>query len=221
MKKVILSLSFIGMAFLVSCGGGETDTVAVSEEQEASEASEGAETYAINTEDSSTAWRGFKFFEDTSKPETGHHGVIKLKSGELMLNDGALESGNFIADLASLESVDLAEDEENKGKLEGHLMSPDFLHVENFPEATFVISSVKALDEGDYNTEISGNLDFRGTPKNITFKANVKHEDDVVMLQSEEIKIDRQDFGIDFAPGGGTIIKDEVILQLDVKANKA
>lgn len=220
MKKILFSLAVVGMTFLVSCGG-ETNTVEATDAQEVSEGSHDAESFAIDTNTSSTTWRGFKFFEDTSKPEEGHYGAIKLKDGELKFKDGQLEAGKLVADLNSFESVDFAEDAENKGKLEGHLKSADFLNVEQFPTATFEITGAKALTEGDYNTEISGNLDFRGTPKNISFKANVKEENGVLSIQSEEVKINRQDFGINFAPGGGTIIKDEVILQLDVKANKA
>lgn len=218
MKKVILSLSFIGMAFLASCGGS-TETVETKDAQEVATASEESQTYAINAEDSSISWRGFKIFHDTAKPETGHHGFIKLKSGELVFNNGILEAGSFIADLTTLESIDLNEDPENKAKLDGHLKSEDFLFVENFPEAKFEISDVKYLDEGDFNAEISGNLDFRGVPKNITFKANVNEENGVVSFNTEEIMINRQEFGIDFQGGGDSIIKDEIALQVDVKAN--
>ncbi|HUH35745.1 MAG TPA: YceI family protein [Moheibacter sp.] len=220
MNKVLLSLSLVGMFFLASCGGNAI-TVETTDAQEESVASMEAETFAVDTNVSSATWRGFKFFHDASKPEEGHYGPIKLKSGELLLSEGVLESGKLVADLNTLESADLADNAKSKGDLEGHLKSADFLDVEKFPEATFVITDVKALAEGDYNTEISGNLDFRGIPKNITFKANVKHEGDNVSLQSEEIVINRQDFGMNFVGGGESVIKDEVVLQLDIKANKA
>lgn len=220
MKKVILSLSFIGMAFLASCGGS-AETVEANDAQEVATASENAQAYAINADESSISWRGFKIFQDPTKPETGHHGFIKFKSGELTFNEGVLEAGSFIADLTTLESVDLNDDPDSKADLDGHLKSEDFLFVESFPEAKFEISNVKYLEEGDFNTEISGNLDFRGVPKNITFKANVKEENGVVSFNSEEIMINRQDFGIDFQGGGDSIIKDEVALQVEVKANQA
>ena len=82
------------------------------------------------------------------------------------------------------------------------------------------VTAVNALTEGDYNTEISGNLDFRGTPKNITFKANVNVEGDKLTIKSEEFKINRQDFGIVYKGGGDSIIKDDVMLQVDVTADK-
>lgn len=219
MKKVLLSLSLMGMVFLASCGS--KDTVTATDAQESSTASETATEYAVNTAVSATNWKGGKIFQDTSKPESGHYGSVKFKSGIVTVKDGVLESGSFVTDQTTFQSVDLNEDAENKGKLDGHLKSSDFLDVEKFPEAKFEITNVKTLDSGDYNTEISGNLDFRGIPKNITFKANVKEEGDKVTIKSEEFKINRQDFGIVYqSTGGDSLIKDEVMLQVDITADK-
>lgn len=220
MKKILLSLTLLGLISLTSCGGS-TETVTATDAQQEASASDESQMYAVNTNISSTTWRGFKIFDDASKPEEGHYGSIKMKDGEVTFKNGVLESGRFSADLATIESADMVDSPEYKTKLEDHLKSADFLHIENFPVATFVISEVKALGEGDYNSEISGNLDFRGAPKNITFKANVKEEDGMVTINSEEFKINRQDFGIDFAPGKGTIIRDEVVLQVNVIAEKS
>lgn len=219
MKKVFFGLSIIGMAFLASCGS--KDTLEATDAQESATASAESATYSVNTGISSVTWKGGKIFQDTSKPEEGHYGSVKLKSGEITVNGGVLESGKLVADQATFESADLNEDAETKAKLDGHLRSADFLDVENFPEATFEVTAVNALTEGDYNTEISGNLDFRGVPKNITFKANVAEEGDKVTIKSEEFKINRQDFGIVYKGGGDSIIKDDVMLQLDVTAEKA
>lgn len=218
MKKVLLSASVIGMFLVASCG--PKDTVEATDAQETSTASETATEYVVNTAVSSTSWKGGKIYEDTSKPEEGHYGSVKLKSGTVTVKDGVLESGSFVADQTTFESADLNEDAESKGKLDGHLKSADFLDVEKFPEAKFDITKVTKLDTGDYNTEISGNLDFRGVPKNVTFKANVKEEAGKVTIKSEEFKINRQDFGINFKGGAGSIIKDDVLLQLDVTADK-
>ncbi len=84
---------------------------------------------------------------------------------------------------------DLDADAESKGKLDGHLKSADFLDVEKFPTATFEITGVKALEGGDYNSEISGNLDFRGVPKNVTFKANVTVDANGVTIKSENLEL--------------------------------
>lgn len=219
MKKLLLSLSIASFIALTSCGGN-TDTVQATDAAETATATEGAEHFVADST-STINWKGGKTFDDINKPEEGHYGVVTLQSGEVHFNNGVLESGNFVADFTSFESKDLDADPETKAKLDGHLKSADFLDVEKFPTAKFEITGVTALTEGDYNTEISGNLDFRGTPKNITFKANVAVDGDKVSIKSEEFGINRQDFGITFTGGGGSIIKDEILLQADITATKA
>ena len=217
MKKLFLSLAVVSAVALTSCGGN-TETVNATEAQESATATEGAKTYAADVAASTVNWKGGKTFEDISKPEEGHWGVVKLKEGNVTANNGVLESGKFVADFSTFESKDLDADPDTKAKLDGHLKDADFLDVAKYPTATFEITGVKAIEGGDYNTEISGNLDFRGTPKNVTFKANVTVADDVVTIKSEEFGINRKDFGITFTGGGGSIIKDEVLLQVDLSA---
>ena len=219
MRKILLGLSIIGMAFLASCGSKATITA--SDEQEAAMASTEAVEYTVNTAVSAVNWRGFKIFHDSSRPETGHYGFVKLKDGILTMKGGVLESGKIVADQTTFESVDKNDDPDTKTKLDTHLRSSDFLDIEKFPEATFEITGVKTLTEGDFSTEISGNLDFRGVPKNISFKANVKEDGDKITIKSEEFQINRQEFGIVYqSKGGDSLIKDEVALQVDITAEK-
>ena len=217
MKKLFFSLAVVSALALTSCGG-KTETVNATEAQEGATASEGAKSYVADVEGSTVNWKGGKTFDDINKPEEGHYGIVKLAEGNVTVNNGVLESGKFVADFTSFESKDLDADPETKAKLDGHLKSADFLDSEKFPTATFEITGVKSIEGGDYNTEISGNLDFRGTPKNVTFKANVSVANDVVTIKSEEFGINRKDFGITFTGGGGSIIKDEVLLQVDLSA---
>ena len=217
MKKLFLSLAVVSAVALTSCGGN-TETVNATDAQESATATEGAKSYVADTATSTVNWKGGKTYEDINKPEEGHWGVVKLKEGTVTANNGVLEAGKFVADFTTFESKDLDADPETKAKLDGHLKNPDFLDVEKFPTGSFEITSVKAIEGGDYNSEISGNLDFRGTPKNVTFKANVTVADDAVSIKSEEFGINRKDFGITFSGGGGSIIKDEVLLQVDLTA---
>ena len=217
MKKLFLSLAMVSAVALTSCGG-KTETVNATEAQEGATATEGAQTFTADVDASTVNWKGGKTFDDINKPEEGHYGVVKLKEGTVTVNNGALESGKFVADFTTFESKDLDADPDSKAKLDGHLKAPDFLDVEKYPTASFEITGVKAVEGGDYNSEISGNLDFRGTPKNVTFKANVAVVDNVVTIKSEEFGINRKDFGITFTGGGGSIIKDEVLLQVDLTA---
>ena len=220
MKKLFLGLAVVSAIALTSCGGN-TDTVKTTEAQEGATSTEGAVDYNVDTATSVVNWKGGKTFDDINKPEDGHYGVVKLKEGTVKVNNGVLEAGKFVADFTSFESKDLDADAESKGKLDGHLKSADFLDVEKFPTATFEITAVKPVEGGDYNSEVSGNLDFRGTPKNVTFKANVTVDANGVTIKSEEFGINRKDFGITFVGGGGSIVKDEVLLQVDLTAKPA
>ena len=220
MKKLFLGLAVVSAIALTSCGGN-TDTVKTTEAQEGATSTEGAVDYNVDTATSVVNWKGGKTFDDINKPEEGHYGVVKLKEGTVKVNNGVLEAGKFVADFTSFESKDLDADAESKGKLDGHLKSADFLDVEKFPTATFEITAVKPVEGGDYNSEVSGNLDFRGTPKNVTFKANVTVDANGVTIKSEEFGINRKDFGITFVGGGGSIVKDEVLLQVDLTAKPA
>ena len=220
MKKLFLGLAVVSAVALTSCEN-KTETKVATEAQEGATSTEGAAEYAVDAAASVVNWKGGKTFDDIKKPEEGHYGVVKLKDGSVKVNNGVLESGKFTADFATFESKDLDADTESKGKLDGHLKSPDFLDVAKFPTATFEITGVKALQGGDYNTEVSGNLDFRGVPKNVTFKANVTVDANGVSIKSEEFAINRKDFGITFTGAGGSVVKDEVLLQVHVTAKSA
>ena len=220
MKKLFLGLAVVSAVALTSCEN-KTETKVATEAQEGATSTEGAAEYAVDAAASVVNWKGGKTFDDIKKPEEGHYGVVKLKDGSVKVNNGVLESGKFTADFATFESKDLDADAESKGKLDGHLKSPDFLDVAKFPTATFEITGVKALQGGDYNTEVSGNLDFRGVPKNVTFKANVTVDANGVSIKSEEFALNRKDFGITFTGAGGSVVKDEVLLQVDVTAKSA
>lgn len=216
MKKLILGLSAISMIAFTSCE--KKEATAVEDAKEVAMAAEGAHTFNVNTDTSEVEWQGFKFYEAENK-ESGHEGFIKLKEGTLKAEDGVITEGSFVIDAATLESTDLNDSPEDKAKLDGHLKNADFLDVEKYPTPTFNITNVAATEEGsEFNTEISGNLKFRDIEKNITFKANVAFEGHGISLKSEDFTINRQDFGITFKGGKGSVIKDNIVLSVTLNA---
>ncbi|MGI9527920.1 MAG: YceI family protein [Weeksellaceae bacterium] len=216
MKKVLLSLSAIALITMTSCE--KKEAVAVTDSQEVAVAGEESANYVVDTSVSNVEWRGYKIYEGETE-EQGHYGTINLKSGEVQVENSKIVSGSFVIDATTIQAMDLVDSPEDKSKLEGHLKSPDFLDVEKFHSPTFNITSVNPI-EGEYNTEISGNLKMREVEKNITFKANVGVEGDVMTISSEEFTINRQDFGITFVGGGGAVIKDNVSLRVNVTAKE-
>lgn len=199
----------------VSCA---KDKPATSETSAVTTSKDGA-VYQVDTANSRVEWKGFKIVKSEN---ASHFGTIKFQSGEITMHEGKLESGKFTADMTSMTSTDLKDDSEQNAKLIGHLKSPDFFDTEKFPTATFEITSVKAKPEGDYNTEISGNLNIKGISKPITLNANVSESEGIVTIATEPKDIDREDFGVKFQmPVANGLIKNEMNLQILIKASAA
>lgn len=172
--------------------------------------------YVLDTLNSRVEWKGFKVFKSEN---TSHFGTITFESGDVTVKDGKLESGKFVADMNSLTSVDLKDDAEKLGKLNGHLKSGDFFEIEKFPTASYEITKVTPSAEGDYNTLLDGNLTIKGISKPVQFKANVSVSDGVASIATEPKDIMREEFGVKFqSPAENGVIKDEVSLQINVKA---
>jgi len=106
---------------------------------------------------------------------------------------------------------------EFKGKLEGHLKSPDFFDVANFPEATFEITSVTAGAEAGTAT-ISGNLTMRGVTKNITFPATVTEATETSVKASADFNVLREDWGLVYKGMADDLISKEFNLKVELVA---
>ncbi|WP_415325919.1 YceI family protein [Chryseobacterium sp. MMS23-Vi53] len=187
-----------------------------SESNDVTTTKDGAQ-FVVDTLNSKVEWKGYKIFKSEN---TSHFGNIKFESGDVTVKDGKLESGKFVADMTSLTSEDLKNDKENLEKLNGHLKSGDFFEVEKFPTASYEITKVTPAAEGDYNTLLDGNLTIKGITKPVQFKANVSvKEGGEVSIATEPKDINREEFGVKFqAPAENGVIKDEVTLQIMVKA---
>lgn len=215
MKKNLVNAllpAIILSSVLVSCG---KDKPLTSDSTEVQTAKNG-QMYVLDTMNSKIEWKGFKVLKSDN---TSHFGTIKFESGDVTVNGDKLESGKFVADMSSLANVDLADDAEQKGKLESHLKSGDFFEVEKFPTASYEIAKVTATENGDYNTVLDGNLTIKGITKPVQFKANVKVDNGEVSIATEPKDILREDFGVKFQlPVQNGLIKNEVNVQILVKA---
>ncbi|MFP3833391.1 YceI family protein [Chryseobacterium sp. SIMBA_028] len=215
MRKKLFSLAIPALfiaAVMVSC---KKDKPLTSESNEVTTTKNGNQ-YTLDTLNSKVEWKGYKVFKSEN---TSHFGNIKFESGDVTVKEGKLESGKFVADMNSLTSVDLKDSPEDMEKLNGHLKSGDFFEVEKFPTASFEITKVTPANEGDYNTLLEGNLTIKGITKPVQFKANVSVKDGEVSVATEPKDIKREEFGVKFqAPAENGVIKDEVTLQISVKA---
>lgn len=206
--KGFLPLMITGYV-LINCG---KEQPVVSQNNDVAILAEG-QAYALDTLNSKIEWKGYKIFKSEN---TNHFGNIKFESGDVTVKNGILESGKFVANMTTLESLDLAKDTD---QLEGHLKSADFFEVEKFPTASYEITKVTASEGGDYNTILEGNLTIKGISKPVQFQANVTIANGEVTIATEPKDINREDFGVKFqSPIENGVIKNEITIQVLVKA---
>ncbi len=92
----------------------------------------------ISLEQSKIDWAATK--------KTGYHnGIIKLKSGEIEVENNKLVGGKFVIDVTTLNATDFENPKENG--LVKHLMGKEFLETDKYPEASFDITKVEYKDE--------------------------------------------------------------------------
>ena len=212
MKRILFSLAIPALFTVVSCSKEKPVT---SDANEVTTTKDGSR-FVLDTLNSNVEWKGYKVFKSEN---TSHFGTIKFESGDVTVKDGKLESGKFVADMASLTSEDLKNKKDDLEKLNGHLKSADFFEVEKFPTASYEITKVSPSAEGDYNTILDGNLTIKGITKLTQFKANVAVNGSEVSIATEPKDIMREEFGVKFqSPAANGVIKNEVTLQIRVKA---
>jgi polyisoprenoid-binding protein YceI len=209
MKKQSIFLYLLVLLAFSACqsGGSNAPEAETSEAtSDAATASQGAVNYIVNTEASVVEWEGYK------PGKYGHNGTIMLKSGNLAVNNGQLESGTFGIDLASISCKDLEGTPDKKAKLEGHLKSPDFLDVEKYPASTFQITKVEAAAGNPNATHnITGNLTLKDITNSIVIPAKVSIQNGSLMAETPEFTIDRTKWKIEYGSGVIGTIQDELI----------
>ncbi len=225
MKKATNILTMAALGFTFACSNAPEETVETTEkaEMEEMEMEDTDGTYALMTEGDEVMWTGYKVVGGDS-----HNGTLQVKDGEFMTKDGKLVGGKFTIDMNSLTNEDL-EKEGEKAKLVGHLKSPDFFNVGEYPEAMFTITGAQKAENGENGVthNISGNLKMRGQENNITFPAKVDMTDDMIQISTPEFAIDRTKWDVKYGSENieglakDKMISNNVKLKIDVKAKKS
>ena len=98
-------------------------------------------------------------------------------------------------------------------RLTGHLKSPDFFDVANFPKASFVATGFETVAGQAEHYKVTGDLDLHGVKKSVSFDATITQQE-TAFVGAAEFKINRKDFQIVYAGKPDDLIKDEVLLKL-------
>lgn len=155
-----------------------------------------------------------------------HWGAIKLKQGELKVDNGRITGGNFAINMDSIQCDDITDSDLNK-LLVWHLKNPDFFDTETYPEAHFRISAVKDISDatpGKPNIEIAGELTIKGISNEINFQAVTGWNSDGVLFAQAVLDIDRTRWKVMYGSGrfferlGMHLVNDLISLQLYIVA---
>ena len=179
-----------------------TESAATSETTAATAPAAGVRTNVIK-EKSKIEWVGAKVTRD-------HNGKFNNFDGGIEYAGGQPSNVSFEIDTASIQ----ADDE----KLTGHLKSPDFFDVAKFPKATFTSTSLTpapAGAPGGATHELKGNLTMHGVTKEVTIPVKAEQTAEGVHTTSE-FSINRHDWGISYRGAADDLIKDNVVIKLDL-----
>ncbi len=160
-----------------------------------------AEVYALAA-DSTIGFVG-------AKVTGSHDGGFKTFEGTVSMTDGTPEGSSVEV------TIDMNSMWSDAEKLTGHLKSPDFFNVEAFPTASFKSTEITTSTEGGYT--LTGNLDLHGVTKQISFPANIEIGEHGFSATAE-FSINRMDFEIKYPGKPDDLIRDEVLIKLDLRS---
>lgn len=151
--------------------------------------------------------------EFTGSKVTGKHdGGFKAFSGTIDLVNNKPEESRVSVE------IDINSIYSDDDKLTGHLKTADFFDVEKFPKASFISTKIAPdTAKGAENYIITGDFELHGQKKSITFPAKIEVKDDKVEVDAE-FSINRKDFGIVYAGKTDDLIRDDVVIKLDLES---
>jgi len=109
---------------------------------------------------------------------------------------------------------------------DGHLKSNDFLAMDEYPDITFVSTSISEGGEGD--VEITGDLTIKGTTKSVTVPfdfegvATDPFGNQRAGFEGKTV-INRTDYGVNFNAAletGGVLVSEKITLEFEISAIK-
>ena len=139
-----------------------------------------------------------------------HHGSFKSFDGTIEYAGTAPQKISFDIDTTSVDT--------DTPQLTQHLKSPDFFDVAKYPKATFTSTSLTPADPSapaGTTHMLRGTLDLHGMQKEVVIPVKAEQSADGVHATSE-FTINRHDWGINYKGMADDLIKDNVLIKLDL-----
>ncbi len=141
-----------------------------------------ADTFTVDVAKSKIEWNG-------AAADHYHPGVVNIKSGSVLVENGKITGGKFVIDLTTIKSTDGAGD-----RLDGAIKSPNMFNVAQFGEATYEITGVSYTS--DNSADISGNLTVKGVTVPVKFLAKIRGLKDGKLFAEAFFTLDIASIGV-------------------------
>lgn len=174
------------------------------------------ETFKADIDESIIEWAA-------SRTGKTHNGTVNIVNGYLNFENDQLSGGDFTLNMRSIKVLDIPAKSKMNTKLKDHLNSSDFFSTENHPTGKFIITGSEV--QGG-KTLVKGALTIKDITHGVSFLANIKNNEDTVVLTSEEFTIDRTKWDVKFRSGKffdnlkDKLIYDDITISVKVKAVK-
>lgn len=220
MKKITLGILSLSL-FLAACADPAADKPKATTTNSTTNSAGNTQSATVPATKPATKGEALPLTAENSKVEftgskvTGKHdGGFKAFTGTIDLVNAKPEESSVMVDI---DTNSVFSDDE---KLTGHLKSADFFEVEKYPKATFTSTKiVPDTAKGAGNYTVTGDFNLHGQTKSITFPAKINVTDAEVSVDSE-FAINRKDFGIVYAGKADDLIRDDVVIRLNLKSSR-
>ena len=143
-----------------------------------------------------------------SKVTGSHEGGFEEFTGTVTMD------GDDITTAVIDVTIDMDSTWSDNDRLTGHLKNEDFFDVPNFPESKFTSTAIEV--DGD-SYKVTGDLTLHGVTKSISFPATIDYADGTLTANAE-FSINRFDFGIEYPGKTDDLIRELVLLKLNIVA---
>lgn len=199
MKQIILSLSMAVFALTAIAGNEDGNKM------------------NVDAKASSMNWKG-------SKVTGSHVGTVAVQSGSVESDGKTITSAQVNIDMTSIQCTDADMNDEYKGKLVGHLSSPDFFNTAEHGTASFDLTKFEAKKgENGANYMVTGKLTIKGITNTISFPAKVTMNKGEIIVEAK-VMVDRTKWDIKYGSGsffdslGDNMIYDDMEIDFRIVA---
>jgi polyisoprenoid-binding protein YceI len=154
------------------------------------------------------------------------HNMVSTVRGEFGKMSGTIDyDGSSVGSIKVDVTIDASSINTRNEKRDGHLKSPDFFDVAQYPTLTF--KSKKAVANAGGGFKLVGDLTMHGVTKEVTLEGTGPSKivkggrGESRVGASATTTINRQDFGVKWnanLDAGGVVVSDNVAITIDIEA---